>query len=162
MLPPPKSLTLILISLAPPTSNKIEVEALASQRAPTTSPWLGDGRRGSSLGLWPSLKGSLAVVNPLSLAYLSCIRSNQKSLSSASSLSSFNGASRKRSLDPCRSREDESQVTLLHLLLEARRKFDIAPRKTPRLSHTTRLSGLFSPSRRGRPHKTFEAETRMG
>ena len=37
-----------------------------------TSPWLGEGRRGASLGLWQSLKGKLVV--PLSLEHLFCIK----------------------------------------------------------------------------------------
>ena len=57
---PPKS----LINLAPPYPTKLKY--LRTQHA--TSPWLGEGRRGSSLGLWRSLKGE--IVAPLSLACL--------------------------------------------------------------------------------------------
>ena len=61
---PPKS----LINLAPPYPTKLKY--LRTQHA--TSPWLGEGRRGASLGLWRSLKGNLAT--PSSLAYLSWIK----------------------------------------------------------------------------------------
>ena len=91
---PPKS----LINPAPPYPTKLE----CSRTQHATSPWLGEGRRGASLGLWRSLKGKLVVFHHHWSTFLGCRR--EKSLSSASSLLFF-FMSRKRAIDSSRSCE---------------------------------------------------------